>query len=60
LTIGFDLGCVCVVKTIKSGDGRVYIWDVRQRKCRHVFVDDGCIHSSSLAVSPNGRYVACG
>ena len=38
----------------------MYVWDVRQRKCRHVFVDEGCIHSTALAMSPDGRYVACG
>ena len=43
-----------------GGDGRVYVWDVRQRRCRHVFVDEGCVKSTALAVSPNGQFVACG
>jgi hypothetical protein len=43
-----------------AGDGKVYLWDVRQRRCRHVFVDDGCIHGSALAASPDGHYLATG
>jgi WD40 repeat protein len=43
-----------------GSDGKVYLWDVRQRRCRHVFTDDGCIHSTALAVSPDGQYLATG
>ena len=43
------------------GDGgEVYIWDIRSRSCIHRFTDDGCIVGTSLAVSPNDQYLACG
>lgn len=38
-----------------------YLWDARHRKrCVHTFVDDGAISCSALAVSADGRYLACG
>ena len=36
------------------------VWDVRQRQSRKLFFDDGCIIGTSIACSPNGRYLACG
>lgn len=37
------------------------MWDVRStRSCLHRFVDDGCIHGTSIAVSPNNQYLATG
>lgn len=43
------------------GDGgEVYVWDMHSRSCIHRFTDDGCIVGTSLAVSPNGQYLACG
>ncbi|XP_063228697.1 U3 small nucleolar RNA-associated protein 18 homolog isoform X2 [Bacillus rossius redtenbacheri] len=43
------------------GDGgQVYVWGVASRACEHRFTDDGCVHGSSLAVSPCGRLLACG
>ena len=48
-------------RVLTSGsEGRVHIWDLRQRSCMHAFVDEGCIRSTSLALSPNDEYVACG
>eukprot|EP00040_Diaphanoeca_grandis_P010789 m.55281 g.55281 ORF g.55281 m.55281 type:complete len:524 (-) comp22045_c0_seq2:444-2015(-) len=49
-------------KIISSGkDGKVYLWDLRnQRRCEHVFSDEGCISSTALAVSNNDQYIACG
>ena len=37
------------------------MWDIRSaRSCVHKFVDDGCIRGTSIAVSPNNRYIATG
>lgn len=48
-------------KLLSSGrDGKVYLWDLRAQRCEHVFVDEGCISSTSLAVSKNDKYIACG
>ena len=43
-----------------TGEGKVYVWDMSARECVHCFVDEGCVHGTSLAVSPDGQYVACG
>ena len=43
-----------------TGDGEVYIWDMNTRSCVHKFRDDGCLTGTSLAVSRDGQYVACG
>ncbi|KAI4889709.1 hypothetical protein NFI96_019411 [Prochilodus magdalenae] len=43
-----------------SDEGEVYIWDVRSGKCMHRFVDEGCVRGTSMAVSRDGLYVACG
>lgn len=36
------------------------MWDMSVRQCVHCFVDEGCIHGTRVAVSPDGQYVACG
>ncbi|KAK8387960.1 hypothetical protein O3P69_020101 [Scylla paramamosain] len=41
-------------------EGDVYIWDMHARACIHRFYDDGCIGGTSIAVSPNNLYLACG
>ncbi|XP_074650056.1 U3 small nucleolar RNA-associated protein 18 homolog [Tubulanus polymorphus] len=41
-------------------DGEVYVWDVNNRSCVHKFCDDGCVKGTSLAVSSNQQYLACG
>lgn len=43
-----------------ADDSRIYIWDVATRRCEHTFEDEGCIHNDSLAVSPNGSFLAAG
>ncbi|XP_075702262.1 U3 small nucleolar RNA-associated protein 18 homolog [Rhinoderma darwinii] len=43
-----------------SGDGDVYVWDVKSRRCLNRFVDDGSLCGVSLALSKDGRYVSCG
>ncbi|XP_056010780.1 U3 small nucleolar RNA-associated protein 18 homolog [Ostrea edulis] len=41
-------------------EGDVYVWDLDRRDCIHRFYDDGCTHGTSIAISPNGQYLACG
>nr|XP_056713192.1 U3 small nucleolar RNA-associated protein 18 homolog [Euleptes europaea] len=43
-----------------SDEGEVFIWDVKSRRCLHRFTDEGCLRGTSIAVSKNGQYVACG
>lgn len=43
-----------------SDDGEVYVWDLRSSRCLNRFTDDGCVKSTSMAASPNGRYLATG
>ncbi|XP_054275472.1 U3 small nucleolar RNA-associated protein 18 homolog [Macrosteles quadrilineatus] len=40
--------------------GEVYVWDTASRKCLHRFTDEGCIHGTSIAISPSNQLVACG
>ncbi|XP_071951032.1 U3 small nucleolar RNA-associated protein 18 homolog isoform X2 [Antedon mediterranea] len=49
-------------KTLYStgDDGQIYIWNLQSRTCQHRFVDDGCVKGTSIAVSPNNMYLACG
>ncbi|XP_030264007.1 U3 small nucleolar RNA-associated protein 18 homolog [Sparus aurata] len=43
-----------------SEEGEVYVWDMRSSRCVNRFTDDGCVKGTSIAASPNGRYLACG
>lgn len=43
-----------------GGDGHVYHWDLRTRRCIHKAVDEGCINSTVLCTSPNGSLFAAG
>lgn len=43
-----------------SQEGEVFIWDVQSSKCLKRFADDGCIRGTSLALSRDGLYLACG
>eukprot|EP00062_Callorhinchus_milii_P022825 gi/632981015/ref/XP_007907358.1/ PREDICTED: U3 small nucleolar RNA-associated protein 18 homolog isoform X1 [Callorhinchus milii] len=43
-----------------SDGGDVYVWDVRSRRCLNRFVDDGSLHGTSIAMSCNSQYLACG
>lgn len=43
-----------------GGDGQVYHWDLRMRKCIHRGTDEGCVSSSALSVSPNSNIFATG
>lgn len=40
--------------------GEVHIWDMTNRVCVHKFIDDGCIQGTSIDISPNSQYLACG
>ena len=42
------------------GDGEVYVWDVRTRKCLHRFQDEGSIGSTTISCSNNGQFTAVG
>lgn len=39
-------------------DSEINVFDLRERRFVHRFVDDGCINGSSISVSPNGRLLA--
>ncbi|KAJ6831100.1 U3 small nucleolar RNA-associated protein 18-like protein [Iris pallida] len=43
-----------------GGDGQVYHWDLRTRRCIHRAVDEGCITGSALCASPNSNLFAAG
>ncbi|XP_008802211.2 U3 small nucleolar RNA-associated protein 18 homolog [Phoenix dactylifera] len=43
-----------------GGDGQVYHWDLRTRRCIHKAVDEGCIVGSALCVSPDNSLFAAG
>ncbi|KAJ0058568.1 hypothetical protein NL108_017069 [Boleophthalmus pectinirostris] len=43
-----------------SEEGEVFLWDLRSSRCLNRFTDDGCVKSTSICTSPNGRYLACG
>lgn len=40
--------------------GQIYVWDMSSRTCVHKFTDQGCVAGTSLAVSPNGMFLAAG
>ena len=42
------------------GDGEVYIWDMKTKRCRHKFRDKGCLKGVCIDVSKDGRFIACG
>lgn len=43
-----------------GGDGEVYHWDLRNRRCFHRGQDEGCIKSTALEVSPDNSLFATG
>ncbi|XP_043785841.1 U3 small nucleolar RNA-associated protein 18 homolog isoform X1 [Apis laboriosa] len=46
---------------ITHGDSNeIYIWDVNNRICIHRAIDDGCLSCASIAMSPNGQFLATG
>ncbi|XP_011504992.1 PREDICTED: U3 small nucleolar RNA-associated protein 18 homolog [Ceratosolen solmsi marchali] len=48
-------------KIITHGDSsELYTWDIGSRSCLNRAFDDGCLSGSSIAMSPNGQFVATG
>ncbi|XP_029176307.1 U3 small nucleolar RNA-associated protein 18 homolog [Nylanderia fulva] len=46
---------------ITHGNGsEMYVWDLNTRTCVNRATDDGCICCMSLAISPNGQFIATG
>ncbi|KAJ8254244.1 hypothetical protein COCON_G00208560 [Conger conger] len=45
---------------VSSDEGEVFIWDLKRNKCLNRFTDDGSLRGTSIAVSKNGQYIACG
>lgn len=46
---------------ITHGDGgTIYAWDLSSRMCINKAIDDGCLSSDSIAISPNGQFIAAG
>lgn len=43
-----------------SQDNEVNVFDLRQTRTRHRFIDDGCISGRTITMSPNGRLLATG
>ncbi|XP_036408352.1 U3 small nucleolar RNA-associated protein 18 homolog isoform X2 [Megalops cyprinoides] len=43
-----------------SDEGEVFIWDLKSSRCMNRFADDGSLRGTSIAVSRNGQYLACG
>jgi WD40 repeat protein len=43
-----------------GGDGRVWIWDMATRRCRHQHIDVGTLHGTAISVSKDGRYYSTG
>lgn len=43
-----------------GGDGLVYVWDVRMRRCVQRVRDEGCVSSTALALAPSGGAFAAG
>ena len=43
-----------------GGDCQVYHWGLRTRACFGKAVDAGCVNSTSLSTSPNGKLFAAG
>ncbi|GMH39855.1 hypothetical protein BSKO_07759 [Bryopsis sp. KO-2023] len=40
--------------------GTVHVWDLRMRRCRHRWNDDGALKCTSMALSPQEHYMAVG
>lgn len=43
-----------------SVDNEVNVFDLRQNKVSHRFIDDGCISGRTISLSPNGKLLATG
>jgi len=45
---------------LPGGDGVIYTWDLRTRRCLHRQADEGCVGAGALALSSDGRFLATG
>lgn len=45
---------------LSGGDGIIYTWDLRTRRCLHQQIDEGCVGATALAISQDGSYLATG
>ncbi|KAJ7523130.1 hypothetical protein O6H91_18G038900 [Diphasiastrum complanatum] len=43
-----------------GGDGEIYSWDLRMRRCIHKGKDEGCINATALTASSDGRLMSTG
>lgn len=43
-----------------SDEGQVYLWDLRTRRCLSQVTDEGTIHATGFALSPDEKYYATG
>lgn len=41
-------------------DGEVYVWDLRERRCIHRYVDDGAVRCTTMGISRDNKYTAIG
>lgn len=51
----------CIVGCILLADSEeIYMWDLNSRVCINKAIDDGCLSSASVAVSPSSQFLATG
>jgi U3 small nucleolar RNA-associated protein 18 len=60
LTVGVVSCCAVLCRIASGGDGVVYTWDLRSQRCLHQQRDEGVVSCTSLALSPDGSYLATG
>ncbi|XP_055919880.1 U3 small nucleolar RNA-associated protein 18 homolog [Eupeodes corollae] len=56
--IKFSLDSTKIISS--SARSTISIFDIRQERVMHTFLDDGCIKGRSMALSPDGRMLATG
>ncbi|CAH1999998.1 unnamed protein product [Acanthoscelides obtectus] len=43
-----------------SDSGEVTIWDMRSRRVKHKFTDEGCLQGTTIAISKSSQFLAAG
>nr|CAH7758334.1 unnamed protein product [Callosobruchus chinensis] len=43
-----------------SDSGEVTIWDVRSRRVKHKFTDEGCLQGTTISISQSNQFLAAG
>ena len=60
----YSFGSSCWRRAVRAligaGQGKVCVWDVAARDCVHVFDDEGTLHGTTMALSADGQFIACG